>query len=502
MSNVHDKDKDKKPTIYGVDEGLIESGTSKFDPSSNETLVNKDKEATQNYNNLKDVTSNKDLISENVKTKLNSGFTTPYSVTQADAWLSSQLRKIKSGKTSYTDEIEDIMSQISNREKFSYDVDTDPLFQQALASVMNSGKQAMQDTIGQASALTGGYGSTYATSAGNQAYNAYIEDAYNNLPEYYQMAMNKYQMEGDEMYRQLGMYSDADAREYDRMLTAYDATFAQRNQAYNEVYGQFRDTKSDAFAMANLQLSEHGQKVSDAYNMYMASSNEADKAYERLYNEWNAKVNQSLQWVQLLNSDAQANRNYDRAVFESNRAYDRGVFESNRAYDRGVYEFDQNYKLNEASLYSKNSGGNGGGPSAGDIPWDKAIQRFNELGGGEKGYSGAIAYLIANGYDIDISDPGTNQVVMDIFGFVPGTATPINWNDFKIWKNYDSGGEDKDRYMIYGPDGKYQNQNKTYSLTEIENQLKAEGYTATQIEGIIANLKSGKFNDEWSFAKK
>jgi hypothetical protein len=48
---------------------------------------------------------------------------------------------------------------------------------------MNSGKSAMQDTIGQASALTGGYGSTYATSAGNQAYNAFIEDAYNNLPE-------------------------------------------------------------------------------------------------------------------------------------------------------------------------------------------------------------------------------------------------------------------------------------------------------------------------------
>ena len=85
------------------------------------------------------------------------------------------------------------MTQIQNREDFEYDVDKDPLFQQALASAMNSGKTAMQDTIGQASALTGGYGSTYATSVGNQAYNAYIEDAYNNLPEYYNMALQAYQ---------------------------------------------------------------------------------------------------------------------------------------------------------------------------------------------------------------------------------------------------------------------------------------------------------------------
>ena len=40
--------------------------------------------------------------------------------------------------------------------------------------------------------MTGGYGSTYATTAGNQAYNAFIEDAYDNLPQYYQMAMEAY----------------------------------------------------------------------------------------------------------------------------------------------------------------------------------------------------------------------------------------------------------------------------------------------------------------------
>ena len=137
----------------------------------------------------------------------------------------------------------------------------------------------MQDTIGQASALTGGYGSTYATSAGNQAYNSFIEDAYDNLPQYYQMALEAYQMEGDELYRKYSMFSEADDKEYNRNVTAYDVTNQYRNRTYDEAYNLYRDDKSDAFAMANLQLNEHGQRVSDATNYYNATSNHADTVY-------------------------------------------------------------------------------------------------------------------------------------------------------------------------------------------------------------------------------
>ena len=180
-------------TLKGVDDATINKMNSSFTASNNQQIAQF--KANEGLERVEDVTSKKNIVSNSVMNTLNSSFKKPKAVVQADAWINNQLGIIQSGKTSYSDQVKDMMAQIQGREKFSYDVDNDPLFQQALASSMNSGKQAMQDTIGQASALTGGYGSSYATTAGNQAYNSFIEDAYDNLPQYYQMAMDAYQME-------------------------------------------------------------------------------------------------------------------------------------------------------------------------------------------------------------------------------------------------------------------------------------------------------------------
>jgi hypothetical protein len=345
QTNTSTSNKNKTTTtknLNGVDDATTKKATSSFTQSS--AVTKADTTSQKALSNLESLTSQKNIVSDGVWETINSQFVVPSAVTEADAYLKNQLAVIQSGKTSYTDQIKDMMSQIQNREKFSYDVDTDPLFQQALASAMGSGKQAMQDTIGQASALTGGYGSTYATSAGNQAYNSFIEDAYNNLPQYYQMAREAYQMEGDEMYRQLGMLNEADATEYGRNVTAYDATYQHRNQIYNEAYTQYRDNKSDAFAMANLQLSEHGQQVSDAYNFYNASSNYADTLYSREFDEWNAEVNQAMQYAGMLNNDWWNQTNFDEGV----RQYEKSFAEDVRQFDTSFAENQRQFNENLA----------------------------------------------------------------------------------------------------------------------------------------------------------
>ena len=301
----------QKTALGGVDQATLDKTNSTFTASDSQTQAQG--KATNQLTNYENIANKDSIVSDKTWNTINQSFKTPSAVTEADAYLKGQLSKIQSGKTSYSDQITNLMSQISNRDKFSYDVDNDPLFQQALASAMNSGKSAMQDTIGQASALTGGYGSSYATSAGNQAYNAFIEDAYNNLPEYYQMALDAYNAEGEELYRQLDMYNTADATEYGRTLDAYDATGTYRDRLYNEAYQQFRDSKSDAFASANLQISEHGQLSSDAYNLYSAYANEADKMYEREFQKWDAEVSNAMQYAQMLNSDYWNQQNYEQA---------------------------------------------------------------------------------------------------------------------------------------------------------------------------------------------
>jgi hypothetical protein len=274
-------------------------------------------------------------ISSSTKAAMKQTFSVPTSVTEADAYLKNQLAAIQSGKTSYTDQVKDMMSQIQNREEFSYDVDNDPLFQQALASSMNSGKIAMQDTIGQAAALTGGYGSTYATTAGNQAYNAFIQDAYDNLPQYYQMAMEAYQMEGDELYRQLGMLTDADNTEYARMQNAYDTTSAYRDRRYDEAYTKYRDDKNDAFQMANLELSEDSLRLDGALGYYDAASTNSQIKYDR----WSNEVDQALQYGQMLNNDYWQQTTFDEDV----RQYEQDFAEEQRQFDQSYAQEDEHF---------------------------------------------------------------------------------------------------------------------------------------------------------------
>jgi hypothetical protein len=328
-------------TIAGVDSSTIDKAYKSTFKESDD-VKNAMSESGTALGNVKDLTSKGQLVSDDTWNSLGKKFSTPNSVIQADSYLNSQLKKIQSGKTSYSDQVRDMMDTIMGREKFTYDVDKDPLFQQALASAMNSGKTAMQDTIGQASALTGGYGSSYATSAGNQAYNAFIEDAYNNLPQYYQMAMEAYQMEGDDLYRQLGMLTDADDREYSRNVTAYDATYQHRNQMYNEAYQQFRDAKNDAYNVANLKLSEHGQLVNDAYNYFNASADYANTLYEREYNKWADEVNQAMMWAQMLNSDWWKNTEFGEGV----RQYEQNFAEQQRQYEKDYAQKDEHFNKN------------------------------------------------------------------------------------------------------------------------------------------------------------
>lgn len=109
---------------------------------------------------------------------------------------------------------DDIINKINNREKFSYDVNGDALYQQYKDQYVTGGKMAMMDTMGQAAAMTGGYGNSYAQSVGQQAYQGYLQQLNDKIPELYSLALSKYQMEGDDLYKQHGLYTDLFNRDY------------------------------------------------------------------------------------------------------------------------------------------------------------------------------------------------------------------------------------------------------------------------------------------------
>ena len=123
----------------------------------------------------------------------------------------------------FEDQLRDLYSQIQDRPDFSYDVNADPLYDMYKDKYVQQGKLAMKDTMGQAAALTGGYGSTYGQQVGQQTYDAYLQNLGDVIPELYNLAYKKHSDEGD------------------KLLTLYGLTGQQRDTEYN----RWRDELSD-----------------------------------------------------------------------------------------------------------------------------------------------------------------------------------------------------------------------------------------------------------------
>ena len=73
----------------------------------------------------------------------------------------------------YQDKIDELTREILQREAFSYDPEKDPLYLQYKDSYTRNGQRAMQDTLGQVSARTGGLASSYAGSAAQQSWRSW-----------------------------------------------------------------------------------------------------------------------------------------------------------------------------------------------------------------------------------------------------------------------------------------------------------------------------------------
>ena len=109
---------------------------------------------------------------------------------------------VNAGNQPYVNQLNSLYDQIVNRKPFSYDLNSDLLYKQMADQYTQMGAQASRDAMGQASALTGGYGNSYAQQVGNQANQQYMTALNQNIPDLYQQALNAYLAEGDRMMQQ------------------------------------------------------------------------------------------------------------------------------------------------------------------------------------------------------------------------------------------------------------------------------------------------------------
>ena len=242
-------------------------------------------------------------------------------------------------KSRYSDAVKSNLSSVLGKKKFNYDIGSDKLFSQYKDSYTKAGKTAMEDTVGNASMLTGGYANSYAVTAGQQAYDSYMSKLNDKIPELEQRAYERYRDEEDSAYKKLNTLIGLEDTEYGRYRDSVADYNTNREFEYNK--------NKDAQAQRNWQAQfDRDKYVND--RDYNRSVLESDRKYNRdvLENErdYNRGVYES---DRKYNRDVLENeRDYNRGVYESDRKYNRDVLENDRDYNRGVYENDRDYAQN------------------------------------------------------------------------------------------------------------------------------------------------------------
>ena len=167
------------------------------------------------------------------------------------------------GKPGYTNRyqqmIDELTGKILGRDPFSYDAEQDPLYGQYKQSYTRNGQRAMQDTLGQVSARTGGLASSYAESAAQQTYNNYMAALADKIPELQQLAYSMYQDELSNQRSDLSMLQALESGDYEK----YRDLLAQWNADRSFDYGTHRDSVADGQWQKNFDYNKSQDAIAN-----------------------------------------------------------------------------------------------------------------------------------------------------------------------------------------------------------------------------------------------
>ena len=226
--------------------------------------------------------------------KYESGYTPSDAVLRAEEYLKGiQDKKPGEYQSAWTDQLNELYSKIMNRPDFQYDLSSDPTYRQYAERYKQMGQQAMMDTQGQAAALTGGYGSSYGQSVGQQQYQAFLQQLNDIVPQLEQAAYERYRDEGNDMVERYALTQQRDESDYGRYrddMNQYNTELASALQQANF------ERDFDYTDFANM-LAYYQQKAQQENSDYWSA---AQLAYQRERDaiadaQWQAEFNLAQQ---------------------------------------------------------------------------------------------------------------------------------------------------------------------------------------------------------------
>jgi hypothetical protein len=149
-------------------------------------------------------------------------------------------------KDPYEEKLKNYLQQIEKREPFSFDINKDAMYQQLRDNYDQQGKLAMENTMGQAAAMTGGYGNSYAQTVGQQVYMQSMNELNNMVPTIQSMAQDRYDQETNDLYTKYSLYKGLSDESYQKYLQGLGATSGKSGKTEN-TYVDFGDGAVEKF---------------------------------------------------------------------------------------------------------------------------------------------------------------------------------------------------------------------------------------------------------------
>ena len=118
----------------------------------------------------------------------------------------------------------------------------------------------MKDTMAQAASLTGGYGSSYASLAGQASYNDWMSRLMDVLPELEKTAYGRWMDRGDELARIFNLTNERYKNHYD----AYNDEMNRAADYYDDMWGNY-NTGLNLSLSADKQLLNNYQINQDTF---------------------------------------------------------------------------------------------------------------------------------------------------------------------------------------------------------------------------------------------
>ena len=209
--------------------------------------------------------------------ELEKGYQPSEDVAAARAYRDSVAAMQPGGYSSgFEDQLQALYDQIAGRESFSYDPEEDETYRRYARLYAAQGAAAMEDTMGQAASLTGGYGSSYAQAAGQQAYDRYLGELAALVPELRQAALAEYRQEGQALTDRYNMLNQQEKAGYDR----WQDTVAQWQKALSEAQSSYEDVSAQDKKAYQTMLKHYADKAEQERKLSAAGAKIEDSGYE------------------------------------------------------------------------------------------------------------------------------------------------------------------------------------------------------------------------------